>query len=69
MTAAIFHIEPKTIRETYRGDTITIKYNPQQKVWGWRVIHHMSVQLEGVALTMEKAKKEAMKKIDKMKGE
>lgn len=68
MTAAVFHIEPKTIREVYRGDTILIKYDPQAKVWHWKVTHNMQVELEGCALTMEKAKRAAKKRVDTMKG-
>lgn len=64
----VVRIPPKTISETYQKQSITIIYLPADRQWQW-LVEYTSVQpYSGTAPTLERARKDAHKLVDKLEG-
>ena len=41
------HVEPKTVRETYRRQSITVKFLPETMTWQWEIEFTARLQFDG----------------------
>lgn len=67
--AEVFSMAPKTVTKIYRGDKITITFDPQDKVWRWHVVHHQEHVFDGQEKKLDDAIKAGCKKVDKIMGD
>jgi hypothetical protein len=60
---------PKRASHTHNGKTIAITYHPHDPVtkrWHWSFKYETTMTFEGTAATLEAAKKQAVKQIEKL---
>lgn len=63
------HVEPKTIRETYRKHAITVTYIPATSSWQWEIEFTARLQFDGEEKNEKRALERARKQIDKLLGD
>lgn len=63
------HVEPKTVRETYRKHAITVTYSPAEGLWHWEIEFTARLQFDGEARDEKRALNAARQKIDKLLGD
>lgn len=63
------HVEPKTVRETYRKHAITVQYSPAEGLWHWEIEFTARLQYDGEAKDERRALEKARRQIDRLLGD
>ena len=63
------HVEPKTVRETYRRHSITVTFLPATAHWQWEIEFTARLQFDGEEKSEKRAMDKARRQIDKLLGE
>lgn len=60
------HVEPKTVRETYKKQAITVTYIPENESWQWDVEFTARLQFDGMEHSEKRALDRARRYVDKL---
>jgi hypothetical protein len=69
MSIQEFAAQPKTVTEMYRNELITVRYNPDKKMWHWTfVVVPVPMTFEDDAISVGAALRAARRMVDTVNG-